>query len=372
MLVAKLGAGWGVTWDIQWHVLIGRDSFWIAPHLLTYSAVTAVVALSLGALARETFLALRSQLGPGSLRVFGLVGPRGMHLAWWGVAITVLAAPVDDLWHRLFGLDVTLWSPPHLLGFLGSQVNSAGCLLLAVEAYPRGSRARLLTLLLGGALFFGTFHLLLSTAILWAYDQGSLAFFYYPLLGALLLPVALVPVARLSALRWAPVLAVAIATLIALAGGGVARAGFALLKPEPAIDEAIAQDPTSPIAKAHQVAKENGTPVVSYTGRAKAITWALIPALALCLVEARRRPVLGSLAFALAYLGTSSWSLAQLPALQRSLPTATETVAGIVLALVAGTLGGLMGWELAFVLEPSPESLAPERNAGGALRSSAV
>ena len=37
-----------------------------------------------------------------------------MHLAWWGILITILAAPIDDLWHRLFGLDVTLRSPPHL------------------------------------------------------------------------------------------------------------------------------------------------------------------------------------------------------------------------------------------------------------------
>jgi hypothetical protein len=33
MLAAKLWGGWGVTWDIQWHVLIGRDSPWIPPHL---------------------------------------------------------------------------------------------------------------------------------------------------------------------------------------------------------------------------------------------------------------------------------------------------------------------------------------------------
>ena len=50
MLAAKLWGGWGVTWDIQWHILIGRDSFWIPPHLMTYSAVTAIAVLSLGCL----------------------------------------------------------------------------------------------------------------------------------------------------------------------------------------------------------------------------------------------------------------------------------------------------------------------------------
>ena len=53
--------------------------------------------------------------------------------------LTVLAAPIDDLWHRLFGIDVTLWSPPHLLGILGGVVNSWGCLLIAREIYPEGA-----------------------------------------------------------------------------------------------------------------------------------------------------------------------------------------------------------------------------------------
>jgi hypothetical protein len=46
LLVSKLVGGWGVQWDIQWHVLIGRDSFWIAPHLMTYAGVGLSVLLS--------------------------------------------------------------------------------------------------------------------------------------------------------------------------------------------------------------------------------------------------------------------------------------------------------------------------------------
>jgi hypothetical protein len=36
LLAAKMLGGWGVQWDIRWPLLIGRDSFWIAPHLLTW------------------------------------------------------------------------------------------------------------------------------------------------------------------------------------------------------------------------------------------------------------------------------------------------------------------------------------------------
>src|SRR5262249_30241707 len=98
LLVSKLLASWGVRWDIQWHVRIGRDSFWIAPHVMTYAGVSLVVLLSFGVLAWETYAA---RDGRGTMRVLGLTGTRGYHVAAWGVSVTVLAAPIDDLWHRL-------------------------------------------------------------------------------------------------------------------------------------------------------------------------------------------------------------------------------------------------------------------------------
>src|SRR2546426_4151944 len=42
LLGAKVVSSWGVQWDIQWHTLIGRDSFWIAPHLMTYAGVVVM------------------------------------------------------------------------------------------------------------------------------------------------------------------------------------------------------------------------------------------------------------------------------------------------------------------------------------------
>src|SRR6267378_4186709 len=86
--------------------------------------------------------------------LWGLVGTRGFHLAAWGIALTVLAAPIDDLWHRLFGIDVTLWSPPHMLGLLGAAINTLGCFLIAREVYPAPSRARFVAVLVTGVLLF--------------------------------------------------------------------------------------------------------------------------------------------------------------------------------------------------------------------------
>jgi hypothetical protein len=100
---------WGTSWDIRWHLLIGRDSLWIPPHLMTYSGVTLIVLVSFGVLAWTTSQALRGVAPPGMFRQLGITGTRGYHLAAYSITLTVLAAPIDDLWHRTFGLDVTLW-----------------------------------------------------------------------------------------------------------------------------------------------------------------------------------------------------------------------------------------------------------------------
>src|SRR3989475_12869034 len=54
LLGAKVVSGWGVQWDIQWHTVIGRDSFWIPPHVMTYAGVVVMVMLSFGVLAGMT------------------------------------------------------------------------------------------------------------------------------------------------------------------------------------------------------------------------------------------------------------------------------------------------------------------------------
>src|SRR5437868_8317356 len=64
LLGANLLAGWGVQWDIMWHVLIGRDSFWIPPHVMTYGGVTLIVLASFGVLARDTLRRLLAGRAP--------------------------------------------------------------------------------------------------------------------------------------------------------------------------------------------------------------------------------------------------------------------------------------------------------------------
>src|SRR5207245_3145936 len=128
LLGANLLAGWGVQWDIMWHVRIGRDSFWIPPHVMTYSGVTLIVLASFGVLARDTLRhRLAGRAPEGTERVLGTSGTPGLLLASCGIALAVLASPIYDLWYRLFGTDPTLCSPPVILPLLGVTLYNLAC-----------------------------------------------------------------------------------------------------------------------------------------------------------------------------------------------------------------------------------------------------
>jgi hypothetical protein len=342
ILAAKLVAGWGVRWDIEWHVRIGRDSFWIPPHLMTYGGVALITLVSFGVLAWETWR------GPGAgktLRILGLRGTRGFQVAAWGVAVTVAAAPIDDLWHRLFGLDVTLWSPPHLLGFLGGALNAVGCLLIAREVYAPGHRARLAATILAAALLYRGLHTTLEPALLVAYQHGGVRFHSYAMLAPLLLPLALVSAARLAGLRAAPLLVLGVVLLGDLAGNQIAAAGFALVQPVSVIEEAIAGDPDSPIALAHAIARKNRTGPGVPGGLTLGL--ALVPVAAMAAADACRRPLAATLAYAAAAFAVSGLLLARSPAFQPMVPGLGATLVALAVTLATAGVGGLAARRLA-------------------------
>jgi hypothetical protein len=356
LLGAKMLGGWGVQWDIRWHLVIGRDSFWIAPHLMTYAGVTLAAVIALGVLAWETWRARRGLAVPGGIRVMGLVGTPGFHLAWWGMAITILAAPIDDLWHRLFGIDVTLWSPPHLLGIAGAQVNTLGCLAIALELWPAGIHARRHALLLASLLLLGAFQITVDEAIHTAFRRGGVFFFTWAILGALAFSFALVLAARLTALRSAPLLVALGALAFHWIGLEVSNVGFVLVQPVSAIEEAIADDPDSPIALAHEMARRNGTVVGGRSMAHRVLP--VLPAALLALIDARRRWAAGVVGLALALMAVSGWLFARLPALSHALPTALDVTMAVPLAVAAALAGGAAAVRLAPLLAPH-ESTRP-------------
>jgi|GEM_PF-1153453 len=98
-------------WDTLWHIRYGvgaalNDFFW-RPHEMIYGGMALIGAFALIAL----IVALRGQGGIRErFRREPLVGLLGVAAAYMG-----LSGPSDLLWHRIYGLDQTAWSLPHLL-----------------------------------------------------------------------------------------------------------------------------------------------------------------------------------------------------------------------------------------------------------------
>ena len=328
---------------------IGRDSFWIAPHVMTYAGVTLVVLLSFGVLAVETWRHRAAPVRAPLLRVLGVVGTRGFLLAACGIGLTVLAAPIDDLWHRLFGLDVTLWSPPHLMGLAGSMINTIGCLVIATEMYPARSGGRAAGTIISAAMLYGSLQIVAQPAFLHAYLYGGLRFHLYAMLAGLFFPLALISAARLTGLRGGPLVAVIVSIAVNLTGEGVARTGFEVLQPVSVIQEEIVKDPTSPIALTNLIAQKNGERPGSI--HPFAMFAALLPVLVMVAIDARRRPVAAALGLGLGTLAVYGWLLLGAPAYRPMAPGALATLAAVVLTAIAALIGGAAGKRLAAAVE---------------------
>jgi hypothetical protein len=189
----------------------------------------------------------------------------------------------------------------------------------------------------------------IEPAYLVAYRHGGVGFHAYAILATLLLPLALVAAARLTNLRWAPALVATAMLAAVLAGQGVARAGFAWLQPVPAIEEAIAADPASPIALAHEIARKNGT-TPGATTNVPARVLGLLPPLVMAAADPRRRPVVATIAYGVSLFVLVGWQLASAPAFRPLAPGALDTVAALGLVIAAGVAGGLAARRLSDAL----------------------
>ena len=126
------GAILGLGWDIRWHSTFGRDTFWAPPHLLMYSGIALAGIVCVAVVLLDTWRYRRRAPGVSDAttwRVFGLFrAPLGFVVAGCGLAVLLFAAPFDNWWHELYGLDVTLWAPFHVMGLIGAFIGGSGSL----------------------------------------------------------------------------------------------------------------------------------------------------------------------------------------------------------------------------------------------------
>ena len=186
--------------------------------------------------------------------------------------------------------------------------------------------------------------------MLTAYAHGGVRFFTLAILSALIMPLALVPAARLAGSRWVPLAVLALVIVTGVIGTQIARVGFEMLQPVSVIEEEIAKDPTSPIALATAIARKTGSRPGSTGGLFHVIS--ILPVLALAVVDPRRRPMTAAVAYGAVLFATSGWTLAGNPAFAPQVPGAGETIVALALTLVAGAIGGHLARRLSDALAP--------------------
>ena len=133
----------GGVWDIAWHHTLGRDTLWSPLHLVLYSGVGVMGLVCLGIVLLTTAgRRASSEAEPPQVELWGFRAPRGFALAGAGALGAVRSAPFDEAWHRLFGVDVTVWSPPHLFAIVAAGAMRLGLVVALVDELSVAGDAR--------------------------------------------------------------------------------------------------------------------------------------------------------------------------------------------------------------------------------------
>src|SRR5262245_47134132 len=132
IVVSLVTALFGMMWDISLHIAQGRDNGPLAnpAHYFILGGLFGIFA--------SGFLSMCQPLerpSRAAVRIApGWDAPLGGVLIAAAGAFSLVGFPLDDVWHRLFGQDVTLWGPTHLMLIGGAAMALVGLAVLLVEA----------------------------------------------------------------------------------------------------------------------------------------------------------------------------------------------------------------------------------------------
>jgi len=121
----------GFIWDVSWHIGNGRDPGPLA-NPAHYFIIIGLFGVFLGGML--AIVLPFGKPGPAAVRItrdwYAPVG--GVLMAGCGL-YAMIGFPLDDIWHRIFGQDVTLWGPTHLMLIGGACFSLFAVLMLERE-----------------------------------------------------------------------------------------------------------------------------------------------------------------------------------------------------------------------------------------------
>jgi hypothetical protein len=156
----------GMYWDIAIHLDEGRDEGPLAnaAHYLILAGLFGIFFAGL----LSVSMPKGPRESPAAVKIAkDWYAPLGGLLMTVSSSFALAAFPLDDMWHRIFGQDVTLWGPTHLVLIGGAGLATVGALILLAEGVaarkPETPRARPRWLLFRQAALAGAFLVALST-----------------------------------------------------------------------------------------------------------------------------------------------------------------------------------------------------------------
>jgi hypothetical protein len=177
----------GFSWDVAWHADLGRDqALFTPPHVMILVGLAGIGLSALTSVILATADGARVGLRIGRLRLPWSSLPMGLMGAG-----ALVGFPLDNYWHSVYGIDVTMWSPTHLLMIGGASLTPIAAWLMLAEAGPAAAKrrgARMLSEALAAATLIG-----LSTFQL-EFDLGIPQWqaLYHPVVIALAMGVGMV------------------------------------------------------------------------------------------------------------------------------------------------------------------------------------
>jgi hypothetical protein len=143
-IISLISAVFGLYWDVSQHIDRGRDqSVWGNPgHFFILAGLYGIFAAGFFAicLGREE---RADRPGPTAIRIGSdWYAPLGGVLMCATGLFSLVAFPLDDVWHRLFGQDVTLWGPTHLMLIGGAVMTLLGIAVIQAEVVRAMKTAR--------------------------------------------------------------------------------------------------------------------------------------------------------------------------------------------------------------------------------------